>query len=126
MFRLLLALRFFEEECDEVAVLALGDAITDGAGIARHLEVLAEGLGQLLTSGLGQFEHTAVDPADLFRAEEIQVRITGCRSAAIAGVSQRDRFISRRTCWLLIEASLLRRIHTRLFSCLLFCICIGL
>ena len=45
--RLHLALRFCEEERDEVAVLPLGDAIPDGSGIARHLKVLAEGFGQL-------------------------------------------------------------------------------
>ncbi len=39
-----------EVERDEVAVLVVGDAIPDGAGIARRLEVLAEGLGQLLTA----------------------------------------------------------------------------
>ena len=47
-----LSLRFCEEELDEVAVLPLGDAIPDGAGIARHLEVLAEGFGQRLATGL--------------------------------------------------------------------------
>ena len=51
-FRLHLSLRFWEEELDEVAVLPLGDAIPDGAGIARHLEVLAEGFGQRLATGL--------------------------------------------------------------------------
>jgi hypothetical protein len=48
-----LSLRFCEEELDEVAVLPLSDAITDGAGSARHLEVLAEGFGQFLTARLG-------------------------------------------------------------------------
>jgi hypothetical protein len=46
--------------------------------------VFAEGLGQFLTSGLGQCEHTAVDLADLFRTEGSQCWITVCRSAAIA------------------------------------------
>jgi hypothetical protein len=64
-----LALRFCEEELDEVAVLPLGDAIPDGAGIARHLEVLAEGFGQLLTARLGQFKDAAVNLADLLRGE---------------------------------------------------------
>jgi hypothetical protein len=49
-------------------VLPLGDAITDGAGTARHLEVLAEGLGQLLTCRLRQFEDAAVNLADLLRS----------------------------------------------------------
>jgi hypothetical protein len=34
-----------KEVIDEGGVLVLGDAIADRAGIARHLEVLAEGPG---------------------------------------------------------------------------------
>jgi hypothetical protein len=50
-------------------VLPLGDAIPDGAGTARHLEVLAEGFGQLLTARLRQIEDAAVNLADLLRGE---------------------------------------------------------
>ena len=35
-----------------LAVAEVADAVTDGAGIARHLEVLAEGFGQRLATGL--------------------------------------------------------------------------
>ena len=41
-------LALLQEAIDEGGVLVLGDAIAYGAGIARHLEVLAERLGQLL------------------------------------------------------------------------------
>jgi hypothetical protein len=68
-FRLHLALHFCEEERNEVAVLPLGDAITDGGSIPRHLEVLAERSGQLLTYRLGQIKDAAVNLADLLRGE---------------------------------------------------------
>ena len=67
-----LSLRFCEEELDEVAVLPLGDAIPDGAGIARHLEVLAEGPGQLLTRRLGQGEDSLMGGLDLLWRERLQ------------------------------------------------------
>lgn len=64
--------------------------------------------------------------ADLLRGKGRQGWITLCRSAVIAGASQGDGLLSRRTFDQLIGASLLRVIHIRLFSRLLFCICIGL
>jgi hypothetical protein len=119
-------MRFCEEELDEVAVLPLGDAIPDGAGIARHLEVLAEGFGQLLTARLGQFKDAAVNLADLLRGEESEGWITVCGTAISAGVSQGDWLLWRRILGLPIRASLLRNNHIRLLSCLLFRVCIGL
>jgi hypothetical protein len=107
-------------------VLALGDAITDGAGIARHLEVLAERCGQLPACGLGQVEDTAVNLADLLRGEGSQAWITVRGSAVIPGVSQGNWLLWSRIVGLLIGASLLQKIHVRLSSRLLFCICIGL
>jgi hypothetical protein len=58
-------LALLEEVVDEGGVLVLGDAITDGASTARHLEVLAERLGQLLASGLRQGEDPLVGGLDL-------------------------------------------------------------
>jgi len=110
MFRLLLALRFFEEECDEVAVLALGDAITDGAGVARHLEVLAEGFGQLLTCRLGQFEDAAVNLADLLRGEGSEACISIRRCPVALGVSQGKRLFRRWVFSLRLRASLLSNV----------------
>ena len=61
-----------KEVIDEGGVLVLGDAITDGAGIPRHLEVLAECLGQLLARGLGQGEDPLVGGLDLLGRERLQ------------------------------------------------------
>ncbi|MCS5690973.1 hypothetical protein NZK33_03125 [Cyanobium sp. FGCU-6] len=61
-----------KEVIDEGGVLVLGDAIADRAGIARHLEVLAEGLGQRLTSGLRQGEDSLVGGLDLLGRERLQ------------------------------------------------------
>ena len=58
-----LALRLFEDELNEVAVLPLGDAITDGACIALNL-------------------------AELLRGERSQAWISVCRTGVIPGVSQ--------------------------------------
>ena len=55
----------------EVAVLPFGEASTDRAGIARHLEVLADRCCQLPACGLGQVVLAAVDLADFFRGEGI-------------------------------------------------------
>jgi hypothetical protein len=61
-----------KEVIDESGVLVLGDAIADRAGIARHLEVLAEGPGQLLTRRLGQGEDSLVGGLDLLGRERLQ------------------------------------------------------
>jgi len=61
-----------KEVIDEGGVLVLGDAIADGAGIARHLEVLAEGPGQLMTRRLGQGEDSLVGGLDLLGRERLQ------------------------------------------------------
>jgi hypothetical protein len=53
-------------------VLVLRDAITDGAGVARHLEVLTERPGQLLAGGLGKGEDPLVHGLDLLRRERLQ------------------------------------------------------
>ena len=106
-FRFHLTLRFCEEELDEVAVLPLGDAITDGAGIARHLEVLAEGFGQLLTARLGQFKDAAVNLADLLWGEGSEARITVRRCRVTIGVSRGKRLLRRWVFGLRLRASLL-------------------
>ena len=115
-----------KEVIDEGGVLVLGDAIADGAGIARHLEVLAEGFGQLLTARLGQFKDAAVNLADLLRGEGSQSWISVCRSAVIPGISQGDWLLWRLLVGLPICASLLRKNHIRLSSRLLCRVCIGL
>jgi hypothetical protein len=61
-----------KEVIDEGGVLVLGDAIADGAGIARHLEVLAKGPGQLLTCRLGQGQDSLVGGLDLLGRERLQ------------------------------------------------------
>ena len=54
-------------------MLAQGDAITDRAGTARHLEVLAERMGELPAGGLRQIQHAAQqeleNESDNLRAE---------------------------------------------------------
>ena len=76
-------------------MLPLGDAITDGAGIARHLEVLAEGFGQFLTARLGQFKDATVNLADRLRGEGSQGWITVSGTAISTGVSQGDWLLRR-------------------------------
>jgi hypothetical protein len=101
-----LDLRFIEEERDEVAVLPLGDAITDGAGIARHLEVLAERFGQLLAGRLGQIKDAAVSLADLLRGEGSQAWISVRRCPVTLDVSQGERLFWRWVFCPLLRASL--------------------
>ena len=68
----------------EAAVLALADAITDRAGIARHQEVLAEGGGELAAAAWGYGQDPAVVVADLLGAQgfKAQIRCGVCVFAA--------------------------------------------
>ena len=95
-------------------MLPLGDAISDGAGIARHLEVLAEGCGQLSRCRLGQIKDAAVNLADLLWGEGSEARLTVRRCRVTIGVSRGNRLFRRRIYGLLIGASLLGNVFVRL------------
>jgi hypothetical protein len=62
------ALGLCEKVLQEEAVLALVDAITNRAGIARHRKVLAEGVGELAAAVWRQGQDAAVAVADLIGA----------------------------------------------------------
>jgi hypothetical protein len=70
------ALGLCEEVLQEEAVLALVDAITNGAGTSRHRKVLAEGVGELSTGVWRQGQDAVVEVADLIGAKGLQAWIS--------------------------------------------------
>ena len=83
-----------KEVLQEAAVLALADAITDRAGIARHQEVLAKGGGELSAGALGQGQDPAVVIADLIRAQGLKAWIhRGVGIGAARGRLRRKRLV---------------------------------